>query len=155
MNDAWTTFQKYNSVPKLLQAQMNRALDALAGDVLSPAVDSHDSAGARDAAIEVAQSTLDLKLRYLSPSEIDLDRFELWSLQLLVDAESDNLAGVTGDVTTLEWIQDRFAHTIDGSLATKIDKQLIDLRSATDAEDLDKAIGTVKQLLDSTKQAKQ
>jgi hypothetical protein len=43
-----------------------------------------------------------IKLPYLSQTEIDLDRFELGSLQLLVDAESNDFEGVTGDVTTLE-----------------------------------------------------
>ena len=31
------------------------------------------------AAIDVAQSTLDLELRYRPPAEIDLARFDLWT----------------------------------------------------------------------------
>ncbi len=157
MNEAWTTFQiqKKDNMSKLLQTQMSKALDALAGDVLSPAVDSRDVTGTKYAAIDAGLAILDLKLPYLFPSKIDLERFELWSIKLLVDAESDNMEGVTGDVTTLKWIQDRFLHTIDSSLATKIDSQIKELRSMVDDEDIDKSIDTVKQLLDSINQAQQ
>ena len=157
MNEAWVTLQTQNkdNMSKLLQTQMNKTLDSLAGDVLSPAVDSRDVTGTKYAAIDAGLAILDLKLPYLLPSEIDLERFELWSIKLLVDAESDNMEGVTGDVTTLKWIQDRFLHTIDSSLATKIDSQIKELRSMVDDEDIDKSIDTVKQLLDSINQAQQ
>jgi len=157
MNEAWTTFQiqKKDNMSKLLQTQMSKTLDALAGDVLSPAVDSRDVTGTQYAVIDAGLAILDLKLPYLLSSEIDLERFELWSIKLLVDAESGNMEGFTGDVTTLEWIQDRFLHGIDSSLATKIDSQIKELRSTVDDEDSDKSIDTVKQLLDSINQAQQ
>ena len=84
---------------------MDRALKALGA-----AIDAHDRAQAGTAAIDVAQSTLDLELRYRPQAEIDLARFELWARQILVDGAAGDMGGVNGDVATLDWVRDRFAH---------------------------------------------
>lgn len=91
---------------------------------------------ARQAAIDVLQSTLDLELRYRPPSAVNRERFVLWTRQLLLDADAGDLAGVTGDVATLEWIRDRIIHTLDGAGRTEIDTRLRDLRAAADAGNL-------------------
>ena len=84
----------------------------------------------------MAQSVLDLELRYRPPAEIDSARFNLWTQQLRVDAAAKDLAGVTGDVAVLEWIRDRIAHTLNTAGRSEINSRLRALRAATDARNL-------------------
>lgn len=149
MTVAWATYQAGGNVPELLDAQMSRALNALAGDVLVPAVNARNPAGTRKAAIDVAQASLDLQLPYRPPAEIDRARFDLWVLQLLVDASGDEPGPVLGDVTTLEWIWNRISHTLDSSAVSDIETQLGDLRAAADDEDLKAAADATAQLRDT------
>jgi hypothetical protein len=86
--------------------------------------------------IDVAQSTLDLLLRYRPPVEINAARFRLWTQQLRVDAAAQDLAGVTGDVAVLEWIRDRFASALPGNARANFDNRLRDLRAAVDVKNL-------------------
>jgi hypothetical protein len=148
MTTTWTTYQAEGDVPELLDAQMSRALDALAGDALVPAVNQRNVAGTRKAAIDVAQASLDLQLRHRPPTEIDRARFGLWAQQVLVDAAGDEAGPVLGDVTVLEWIWDRIAHTFDSAEVTRIETQLDDLRAAADEEDLAAAVTAAAQLRD-------
>jgi hypothetical protein len=148
MTTAWATYQAGGDVPELLDAQMSRALTALAGDALVPAVNHRNASGARKAAIDVAQASLDLQLRYRSPAEIDLTRFDLWAQQILADAAGDEPDLVLGDVAVLEWIWDRVAHTFDSSAVNDIEAQLGELRTAADDEDLEAAAGAATQLRD-------
>ncbi len=148
MTAAWATFREGSSVPPMLEAQMNRALDALAGDALVPAVDARNPAGARKAAIDVAQASLDLQLRHRPIAEIDLARFDLYTRQLLVDAAGDEPGPVLSDVTILEWIWDRIVHTLDSSAVSDIEAQLGDLRAAADDEDLEAAADATARLRD-------
>ncbi len=80
----------------LVDTQMGDSVETLA-----EAVAGQDAPEARQAAIDVAQTTLDLQLRHQPSAEIDLARFDLWARQLLVDADAGDAAGVTGDVTVL------------------------------------------------------
>jgi hypothetical protein len=88
-----------------------------------------------------------IQLRYRPPHEIDLARFELWTRQLLVDAAANDPGAVSGDVVTLEYMRDRFAHTLDGSEIRHIDTELGDLRATADDENLDAATDSAEQLL--------
>jgi hypothetical protein len=148
MTTTWAAYQAEGDVPELLDAQMSRALDALAGDALVPAVNNHNVAGTQKAALEVAQASLDLQLRHRSPVEIDRARFGLWVQQLLVDAGGDEAGPVLGDVTVLEWIWERIAHTFDSAEAGEIEAQLDDLRVAADEEDLAAVADAAAQLRD-------
>jgi hypothetical protein len=141
---AWVAYQR-EQVPPRLAAEMKRALAAL-----SSAVRKRDRARAGTAAIDVAQSALDLELRYRPPAEIDLGRFGLWANQLLVDAAAGDVGGVRGDVTTMEWIRDRFARTIEPAELTAIDAHLIALREtvANEGEDLKAAKAEASELRD-------
>ena len=121
---AWATYS-HGGVPARLATEMNRALDALA-----PAIDARDRSQAGDAAIDVAQSALDFELRYLPPAEIDPARFELWARQVTVDAAAGDLGGVRGDIATMEWIRDRFAHTLSAPDRTVLDAHLVVLRDS-------------------------
>jgi hypothetical protein len=110
---------------------MSDALGALAS-----AVKARRPGRTAQAAIDVEQSALDLELRHRAPSAIDAARFELWTQQLRVDAAARDLAGVTGDVAVLEWIRDRFAHSLDSSRRQDLDTGLHELRAAADARNL-------------------
>lgn len=132
-------------MPPRLAAEMNRALKAL-----SSAIGERDRARAGTAAIDVAQSALDLELRYRPPAEIDLGRFKLWASQVLVDAAAGDVGGVRGDVTTMEWIRDRFAADLEAADVTAIDAHLAGLREsvADENEDLKAASAEASELRD-------
>jgi hypothetical protein len=100
---------------------------------------ARDPAQARHAALDVAQSSLDLQLRHRPPAEIDRARFELWARRLVLDAAADDAAGVRGDLATLEWTRDRFAHTLDKVAVARIDAHLLELRADVGDDDLRRA----------------
>jgi hypothetical protein len=129
MTAAWDGYRG-GDVPAYLATEMDRALDDL-----SAAVEARDHAGAGTAAIDVAQSATDLQLRYRPPADTDRDRFELWVRQLAVDAAAGDIAGMRGDVTTLEFIRDRFVHTLDQPDVVGIDVHLMELRNTVNDED--------------------
>ncbi|MGH9289251.1 MAG: hypothetical protein ACRD0V_13360 [Acidimicrobiales bacterium] len=126
---AWDVYRG-GDVPPYLAIEMDRALDSLAA-----AVDARDHAQAGSSAIDVAQSATDLQLRYRPPPDIDRARFELWARQLVVDAAAGDLGGMRGDVTTLEFIRDRFVHTLDQAVVIGIDVHLMELRNTVNDED--------------------
>lgn len=151
MNTAWAALQAGRNVAPLLDIQMSQALDALAGNALEPAVDAHNPEGARNAALTVEMAGLDLQLQYRPPAEIDLGRFNIWANQLLVDTASDepDPGHIAGDVTSLEWVWDRIAHTLDETDANEIEAQVEDLRTAADEEDTAAAAEAAPQLVDT------
>jgi len=130
LDDGWKIYRS-QKVPPRIAAEMSSAITALEG-----AVTARDQVRAATAAIDVGQSALDLELRHRLPGDIDRARFELWSRQLLVDATARNLAGIRGDLATLEWIRDRFAVTLDKVDLTRVDTQLVGLRRAVNDGDL-------------------
>ena len=108
--DAWRAYQSSVDVPSRLGDQMDRALAALAGDGLVPAVDDRNGEGAANAALDVAIAALDLELQFRPATDVDRQRFEVWARQLVIDANrlEANPGFVAADVTTLEWILPRF-----------------------------------------------
>jgi hypothetical protein len=132
MTSAWTTVQA-GEVPQRLGAQLRHALHAL-----TAAVGGRNRQPAAQAALDVANATLDLQLRYRPVVQINQARFELWARQLLVDAAAKNAAAVHGDVTTLAWIRDRIA--LNGADGNGIDDQLRYLRSVADANEFEVAM---------------
>jgi len=151
MNAEWAAYEARGGVPPLLAIQMNGALDAVAGDPLSPALGEHNVEGVREAAVRVAQASLDIQLRYRSSAEIDLARFGLWARQLVVDSSSDepDPGHIAGDVTTLELVWDRIAHTLDDATVSDIEAQLADLRIAADTEDTGVAADAAPRLVET------
>jgi hypothetical protein len=104
-----------------------------------------DDALARQSAFDVAQTALDLQLRYRAPAEIDRERFDLWVRRLIVDAKAKNGTGVLGDLVVLEWIRDRIAHTLDPVDRTRINSQLVRLRTNVNDEDFPAAAAVAAQ----------
>jgi hypothetical protein len=128
---AWRDYQRANQVPPRLKPPMNRAIAAL-----DSAVAARDQERAGTGAIDVAQATLDLELRYRPPTEIDLARFEQWNRQLTVDARAGKLGAARGDLVTMEWTRDRFADTVAGADRTRIDTALLKLSEDVSDKDL-------------------
>ena len=139
------TWQDYpgDQVPPRIGTEMERALSAL-----DAAISSRDETAAATAAIDVAQSALDLELRYGTPAEIDLARFELWAAQVVTDATAGDVGGVRSSVSTMEWTRDRFAETIDPADLVAIDTHMTVLRDtvAFGNEDLKTAAAEGRQL---------
>jgi hypothetical protein len=140
MTDAWATFRA-GDVPPRLEPPTSGALEELVR-----AVAAREPAEAQQAAIDVAQAGLDLQLRHRPPAEIDRARFELWARQLVVDAAADDLAAVSGDLATLEWIRDRFVHTLSKVETTRIDTHLVELRTKVADEELGEAAAEAERL---------
>jgi hypothetical protein len=148
VTEAWNTYQANSHVPELLAAQMTQALSVLAGNALAPAIHAQNTTGTRKAALAVAQASLDLQMQYRPLTEINLSRFDLWTLQILADVPGDEPRQVMGDVAVLEWGWERVRHTVDIDVAEQIVSHLDNLRRAANHEDLDAASVEATQLHD-------
>jgi hypothetical protein len=139
---AWDSYRTGN-LPRLLEAQMSSALVKLVA-----AVDTQQPAETGQAAIAVAWAALDFELRHRPVSEIDLALFDLWAARVGLDAEAGDPANVVGDVAALEWIRDRFVHTLASADAASVNALLADLRTAADSKELTAAAEAAAQLRD-------
>jgi len=129
MTTAWADAALGN-VPRLIEPLLADALDAL-----GKAVNDHDAEAARQAAINVAQWSLDLQLRYRPVTEVDIGRFDLWLAQLQLDAEAEDAGGVSGDLLTLDYIRDRILRGMEASTAAELNLAVEELQTAvTDAD---------------------
>lgn len=146
MTASWATVQESGDVPVMIADQMTRALDALAGDSLIPAVNGADEIGTRMAAIDVARASQDILLQYRQPVEIDLARLGLWVQQARIDASITNPGTLLADVTTLEWTWDRIAHSVDQAAAGEVEAHIAELRTAAEEEDFEAAAEAADQL---------
>ena len=146
MRTGWEAMCARGGVSTLLAAQMDRALRALEGDALAPAVSGKVTEGARNGAIEVMLSALDLELRYRTPVAVDRDRFAVWARKALVDAATREQGFVLSDIVSLELISDRIEHTLGAALASA-DALLKELRVAARTEDYAKVSETAAKLL--------
>jgi hypothetical protein len=140
MNAAWRSFQASGEVPSNIAPLMSASLEAL-----SRAVDEGNQAKAKQAAIEVARSSLDLQLRHRPAIEIDLARFDLWLAQLELDAKAGDPAQVNGDFFVIDYIRDRIQHTLGADLV-EVNTLLDELNGGVADEDLAAAAETTQQL---------
>ncbi len=115
-----------NDYPSRVVDTLNRSFEALASAVADESVDA-----ASQAAVDVAQSALDLELLYRG--NVEADRFHLHAQQLRVHAAADDRAGVAGEVAVLEWIRDRLASSLSESRLAALDAGLRALRGASSA----------------------
>ena len=137
---AWKSYRT-GELPRLLEAQMSSALVKLVA-----AVDARQPAETGQAAIGVAWAALDFELRYRPVSEIDRALFDLWAARVGLDVKAGDPANVLGDVATLEWIRDRFVHTLASADAERLNAVLAVLRTAADAKDLPAAAEAAVEL---------
>jgi len=130
---AWQA-HRAGGVPPRLVRPVSRALAALAR-----ALERRRGLSARNAALDLAQSSLDLELQHRPAVEIDRARFDLWARQVSVDASAQRAAAVDGDVATLEWIRDRIARAFDSVDVTRLDTLLEELRANANDRDFARA----------------
>jgi hypothetical protein len=123
---AWSVVRGRDQ-PQMIAARMGHALTRL-----DAAVRARAPGRVAQSAIDVAQSALDLELRYRPAAEVDADRFVLHTQQLRVDAAVQDRRGVAGEVAVLEWIRDR----LRPSVGRAVDTGLRALRAAADARNL-------------------
>ncbi len=95
------------------------------------AVTGKDVAATSQAAVDVAQSALDLELLYRG--NVEPDRFHLHTQQLRVHAAAKDLAGMAGEVAVLEWIRDRLAPSLSEPQLADLNTELRALRGASSA----------------------
>ena len=62
---------------------------------------------------------------------------------------------MNADVATLDWVRDRFAHTVDPADMTRIDAHLEVLRDAVVNVDIQAAVDEAPRLLEVTRAATQ
>jgi hypothetical protein len=127
---AWQTFRATGAPPRL-EPVTSRGVRALVR-----AVDARDARRAQEAALAVTQAALDLALRHRPQAEIDRARFEVWTRRLVLDATAKEAGAVSGDLATLEWISDRFVHTLSSVEAITVHGHLLALRTLVNDEDL-------------------
>ena len=140
IQDAWSAFPK-DAVPAPIEPLLTQAVKRLAD-----AVEARKLAGARGAAIEVARLAFDLQLRYRPATGVDLARFDLWAAQLLVDAAADDANGVRSAQFALDYIRERFVHTLDTQTAVRLNLLMDDLQIAVIEDDLETAAGAATGL---------
>jgi hypothetical protein len=130
MRSAWSALSARQQ-PPLIADRLRADMTAL-----TRAVQDRKPGKAAQKSIDVAQSVLDLELRHRPRTEVDVERFHLWTQQLRVHAANKDLPGVTGAVATLEWIRDRVAHVLSAAGRREVDSRLRALRAASDAKNL-------------------
>ncbi|MEJ7585282.1 MAG: hypothetical protein WKF43_14650, partial [Acidimicrobiales bacterium] len=110
----------------------NRVADALDAALvaLTKAAKTQKPGPVTDAAVEVAQSALDLELRHRSTVYVDLGRLHLHAQQLRIDAAAGRPGDVAAEVATLEWIRDRISGTFTAVELQQLDDDLAGLRAA-------------------------
>lgn len=143
MTVAWDA-RAAGEVSTLIAARLTRVLADAA-----EAVEARNRAGARQAAIDAAQATQDLLLRYRAPAQIDLARFDLQATQLQVDADSEDAAGMRGDFFALDYIRDRIARTLSADDLARLNSQLEELLGAVGDENFAAAIDAAQSLRDT------
>jgi hypothetical protein len=141
MNAAWKTYRRRGKVPKKIEPRMNEALAAL-----KAAVDARDAERTSQAAIDVAQWSLDLRLQYRPQTEIDLARMDLWAAQLTLDASKGDAGAVGGDVFTIGYIRDRILNTLDDADVVRLDTEVQQLQVAAADKDLSAASDAAERL---------
>jgi hypothetical protein len=128
-------------VPKPVTPLLTQAVKRLAD-----AVGARSAARSRKAAIEVARLAFDLQLRYRPTTEIDLARSDLWAAQILVDAASDDTAGVNADVFALDYIRDRYVHSLEVPAAARLNTLLGEMQAAVIDDDLETIVDAAKKV---------
>ena len=117
--------------PPLVMAALTTALGSLTSSVEAKNVNQ-----AETAAVDIAQSAIDLEARYLGHLEIEIARFHNHVQRLRVHAAADDLGGVVGEVASLEWITERLRGALGAAIQRSLDTGLRDLRGASDDENV-------------------
>jgi hypothetical protein len=117
--------------PPRVGGAMKSALAALAANAKK-----RDVAASIQVAIDVAQSSIDVQLRFRPVPAVDIARFHLHAQQLRLHAAEGDRGGVTGEVAVLEWVHQRVAGHLPEGKRVPIAGLLTELRGAANAGDL-------------------
>jgi hypothetical protein len=139
---AWRSVRGGEDVPRLVEVVISQAMHRLAA-----AARSHQAATIRHEAIGVGRSVLDLQLRYRPATEIELARFQTWTIQLLEDLAAKDEAAISGDQFSLDYVRDRVMHSLDEARRVQLDEGLEALNTAITDGDLHAAAKIAKGLM--------
>ena len=117
--------------PPLVMAVLTTALGSL-----NSAIDAKNVSKAENAAVDIAQSAIDLESRYLEHNDIEIALFHNHVQRLRVHAAADDLGGVVGEVASLEWITERLRGQIGDDAQATLDTGMRDLRGASDDQNV-------------------
>jgi hypothetical protein len=138
--EAWDTFRG-GEVPRLIEPAMTTMLGTL-----TDAVEAQDQAETQRAAIQVARLGYDLQLRYRPVVEVDLERLDLWAVELMVDAEANDTAAVGADHFALDYIRDRVVHALSTADRTAVNEAVNAIQVAVVDQDINAAVEAAGQL---------
>lgn len=140
MVDAWDAFRAGDVPPRLVKPT------TIALRTLIKQIESRDRSKARAASVDASYVSINLQLRYRPVTEVDTIRFELWTRRALVHAVDGSTGGVRSDLVTMEWIRDRFVHTVDPVTRVHIDTMVRDMGTAVVDDDLEAVADTARAL---------
>jgi hypothetical protein len=130
IKDNWNTLSEA-ATPTRVADTLDAALASL-----TEAATTRKPGPVNSAAVDVAQSALDLELRYRPAAVVDIERFHLHAQQLRIDAAATDPGGVAAEIATLEWIRDRITGTLTADELQQIDDKLAQLRTAVNTGNL-------------------
>lgn len=149
INNNWNTLKTKGIVSKQLAAQMERDLVKLKGDALAPAVLNKDRAGTRQYTLNVGLTALDMELQYLTRNAVDVNRFRLWTMKAIVDAEAQEQGLLLSDVIALEMVEQRLLSSPNKKGVASLSLLTKKLRSDAANENFDQVLKTADQILNS------
>lgn len=97
---------------------------------LSNALATQDGVATVQAAIDVAQSAIDVQLRFRSAPLVDAARFHLHTQQFRLDVEVGDEAAAMSEVAALEWLHQRIALHLPEADRDHLESQLEQVRVA-------------------------
>ena len=100
------------------------------------AVESREVRGSAQAAIDVARSVRDLRLRYQSPDAVDAARLDRWLAQMPLDADDQDTNAVRGDCFGIDYLRDRIRAGLNEPTTTRLDTELESPPAAINEDDL-------------------
>lgn len=140
LNAAWASYRE-GDLPYRIRPVMQAALAEL-----ERAVKDGATAAARIAAFEVAQSSLDLQLRYRPQAAVDRSRLALWASRVRLDAAAGEAAAVNGDVFTIDYIRDRITDSLDPAALQEVNTAVTELQAASLDGELEEAAAIAADL---------
>jgi hypothetical protein len=137
---AWDTTRS-GQVPRLLEPLMS---EKVAG--LTDAVAAEDAAAAQRAAIDVARLAYDLQLLYRPVVDVDLDRLDLWAMELILDAGVADERAFGADAFAMDYIRDRVTHALSTADRVTVNQAVGTIQIAVADGDMDAGAEAASQL---------
>ena len=130
-----------DDVPRLVAPVLTRSLEDLAA-----ATRARSSRRAQEAAIDVARSGFDLRLRYRPVAEIDLARMDLWAAQLLIDVAAGDRPAVGDDQFAIDYVRDRLLDALSPADLGRLSEKVTEIQLGVVDRDLGAAARAARAL---------